>query len=220
MSVRRSLAIALLLALGASVAPVTRAHGRAPVQVDQRYEITATLDVAAGRLDAEMLLELTNRSPSVHATRGPLGRAAGARLPDARRSGHGRRPAGGDRVDDQHQPARPARSRSSRARPADVALSFRLDVGRAPDAFTARTSRENGVLSFGQWFPIVSTEHDVYGIGDPQITFTADAIRLDLTTTEALPRNAVACPGLLRAPARPARAGPARASGSVTSASW
>jgi hypothetical protein len=83
---------------------------------------------------------------------------------------------------------------------ARVVLSFGLDVGRAPDAFTARTSRENGVLSFGQWFPIVSTEHDVYGIGDPQVTFTADAIRLDLTTTAELPRDAVACPGLVQAP--------------------
>jgi hypothetical protein len=84
---------------------------------------------------------------------------------------------------------------------ARVELAFRLDVGRAPDAFTARTSRENGVLSLGHWFPIVSIEHDVHGIGDPQISFTADLIRLDLTTTSALPRDAVACPGLVAAPA-------------------
>ena len=56
------------------------------------------------------------------------------------------------------------------------------------------------MLSFGQWFPIVSTEHDVYGLGDPQISFTADAIRLELTTTSALGRDAVACPGLRDAP--------------------
>ena len=73
-------------------------------------------------------------------------------------------------------------------------------LARAPDAFTARTEPDNGVLSFGQWFPIVSTEHDVYGLGDPQISFTADAIRLDLTTTTPLPRDAVACPGLVHAP--------------------
>ena len=52
------------------------------------------------------------------------------------------------------------------------------------------------MLSFGQWFPILSTEHDVYGLGDPQVSFTADVIRLELTTTSALGRNAVACPGL------------------------
>ena len=61
----------------------------------------------------------------------------------------------------------------------------------------ARTSAENGVLSFGQWFPIVSTEHEVYGIGDPQISYTAESVRLELTTTTALPRDAVACPGLV-----------------------
>ena len=59
-------------------------------------------------------------------------------------------------------------------RTARVRIPFTLEVGRSPDAFTARTSAENGVLSFGQWFPIVSTEHDVYGLGDPQISFTAD----------------------------------------------
>ena len=37
-------------------------------------------------------------------------------------------------------------------------------------------------------------EHDVYGLGDPQISFTADVIRLQLTTTTALGRNATAAP--------------------------
>ena len=83
---------------------------------------------------------------------------------------------------------------------AAIGVAFRLDVARAPDAFTARLSRDNGVLSFGQWFPIAGPEHDVYGLGDPQITWTADAIRLDLTTTTPLPRDAVACPGLSAAP--------------------
>jgi hypothetical protein len=73
-------------------------------------------------------------------------------------------------------------------------------VERAPDAFTARLSRENGVLSFGQWFPIAGPEHDVYGMGDPQISWTANAIRLDLATTSALPHASVACPGLVAAP--------------------
>ena len=85
-------------------------------------------------------------------------------------------------------------------RTARLRIPFTLEVGRSPDAFTARTSAENGVLSFGQWFPIVSTEHDVYGLGDPQVSFTADVIRLELTTTSALGRNAVACPGLREAP--------------------
>ena len=37
-------------------------------------------------------------------------------------------------------------------------------------------------------------------MGDPQISFTADAIRLELETTTALARDAVACPGLVSAP--------------------
>ena len=53
MFARRSLAIALLLPLAAGLAPMSHVEARAPVQVDQRYEITATLDVAAGRLDAD-----------------------------------------------------------------------------------------------------------------------------------------------------------------------
>jgi len=199
MSVRRSLAVPLLLALGANLAPVVPAHGRAPVQVHQRYEITATLDVAAGRLDAELTLDLTNRAPSAmrHVDLSVVSRALGFLTL-------------GDPVTVDGEPVATEWTTGINLRvplgalepreTARVALSFRLEVGRAPDAFTARTSRENGVLSFGQWFPIVSTEHDVYGIGDPQISFTADAIRLDLTTTAELPRDALACPGLVRAP--------------------
>ena len=199
MSVRRSLAVALLLALVAGLAPVAPAHARAPVQVDQRYEITATLDVAAGRLDAELRLELTNRAPSAmrHVNLSVVPRALGfLTLGDAVTVDGEPVPTEWTTGINLRVPLEALQPRET----ARVGLSFRLDVGRAPDAFTARTSREAGVLSFGQWFPIVSTEHDVYGIGDPQISFTADAIRLDLTTTAELPRDAVACPGLGRAP--------------------
>jgi hypothetical protein len=200
MTVRRSLAVALLLALATSPAPVAPAYARAPVQVDQRYEVTATLDVAAGRLDAELRLDLTNRAPSAmrHVDLSVVPRALGFLTL-------------GDPVTVDGEPVATEWTTGINLRvplealqpreTARLAISFRLDVGRAPDAFTARTSRENGVLSFGQWFPIVSSEHDVYGIGDPQISFTADAIRLDLATTAELPRDAVACPGLVRAPA-------------------
>lgn len=199
MTVRRSLAVALLLAVGASLAPLAPAHGRPPARVDQRYEITATLDASAGRLDAELVLDLTNRSPSAmrHVDLSVVPRALGFLTM-------------GDTVTVDGVPVAAEWTTSINLRvplaplnpreTATLRLSFRLDVGRAPDAFTARTSRENGVLSFGNWFPIVSTEHDVHGIGDPQVSFTADAIRLDLTTTSALPRDAVACPGLVDAP--------------------
>ena len=202
MLARRSLAVALLLALAAGLAPMTPASVRArtPVQADQRYEITATLDVAAGRLDAELVLDLTNRAPSAmrHVDLSVVPRALGFLTMGDSVTVDGKPVAAewttGINLRVPLAPLEPRRS-------ARLGLAFRLDVGRAPDAFTARTSRENGVLSFGQWFPIVSSEHDVYGIGDPQISFTADAIRLDLTTTVALPRDAVACPGLLDAPA-------------------
>ena len=81
-----------------------------------------------------------------------------------------------------------------------IRVPFRLSVGSSGGAFTARTSRDRGVISFGEWFPILSRPHDSYGVGDPQVTRTADRIRLDLTTTTSQPRNAVACPGLRDAP--------------------
>lgn len=199
MSVRRSLAVAVLLALGASLAPMAGADGRVRVQVDQRYEITATLDVATGRLEADLALDLTNRSPSPmrHADLSVVPRALGFLTMGDSVTVDGE-PVATEWTTgiNLRVPLAPLESRES----ARVELTFQLDVGRAPDAFTARTSRENGVLSFGHWFPIVSTEHDVYGIGDPQVSFTADAIRLDLTTTAELPRNAIACPGLVAAP--------------------
>jgi hypothetical protein len=37
-------------------------------------------------------------------------------------------------------------------------------------------------------------------VGDPQVSYTAESIRLDLRTTTPLPRDAVACPGLVSAP--------------------
>lgn len=200
MPVRRSLAVAILLALGAGWAPPATVQGRAPVHVEQRYDIVATLDVASGRLDAELVLELTNRAPSAmpHVDLSVVPRALGFLTMGERVTVDGA-PVATEWTTgiNLRVPLAPLDPRET----ARIVVPFRLDVGRAPDAFTARTSRENGVLSFGHWFPIVSTEHDVYGIGDPQISFTADAITLDLTTTAELPRDAVACPGLVRAPA-------------------
>jgi hypothetical protein len=168
-------------------------------QIDQRYRITATLDVVAARLDATLELALTNRSAMSmdHVDLSVVPRALGYLVMD-------------DPVRVDGEPVETAWTTSINLRvPLDglaprhttrIEVPFVLEVGASPDAFSARTSRNAGVLSFGQWFPIVTTEHDVYGLGDPQISFTADAIRLDLTTTASLPRDAVACPGLLEAP--------------------
>jgi hypothetical protein len=197
----------LRYALAGALATMVALLGSAPVaavreeHVGQRYHITATLDVAAARLDAVAELTLTNRGtgPMEHVDLSLVPRALGWLVDDALAVTVGGEPAaaewttginlrvplGGLRVGDTTV----------------LRVPFALAVGRAPDAFSARTSADNGVLSFGQWYPIVSTEHDVYGLGDPQISFTAASVRLELTTTTPLPRNAVACAGLVEAPA-------------------
>jgi hypothetical protein len=194
----RVLALSALLALGAALSPSPADAASAP-RISQRYAISATLDVAAGRLDAVEELELTNRSVRTmdHLDLSVIPRALGYLTMDEPITVDGRE------VETEWTTSinlRVPLDGLERGETASVRLPFRLDVARSPDAFTARTSRDNGVLSFGQWFPIVSIEHEVYGLGDPQISFTAEAIRLELETTMALGRDAVACPGLLEAP--------------------
>lgn len=191
-------ALAFVVALLTASIPVQPAAAVTTTDVSQRYLIRATLDVATGRLDAVEELELTNRSHRTidHVNLSVVPRGLGYFSFD-------------DVVVDGELVATEwTTSINLRVPLADLApgastrieIGFNLDVARSPNAFTARTSRENGVLSFGQWFPILSTEHDIYGLGDPQISFSADAIRLELETTTALPRDSIACPGLESAP--------------------
>ena len=201
MPVRRSLVLAAIVALCATLAPghPERAAAATTRSLGQSYEITATLDVGSGRLDALEEITLTNRSTRTidHVNLSVVPRALGY-LEMA------------DTVTVDGRPVTGAWTTTINLRvPLDgldggesvvIGLSFALNVGTSPDAFSARLSNEAGVLSFGQWFPIVSTEHEVYGLGDPQISFTADAIRLELSTTTPLPRDAVACPGLVTVP--------------------
>ena len=191
------IATLILLALVSVLAPPARATG--PDDVTQRSTITATLDVAAARLDAVLDLEVTNRSgaPLEHVDLSVVPRALGFfTLGDpVEVDGHAVEPAWTTTIN-----LRVPLDGLSPGAVAAITVPFRLDVGLAPDAFRARTSAANGVFSFGQWYPIVSTEHEVYGVGDPQISYTAASIRLDLTTTAPLPRDAVACPGLVEAP--------------------
>jgi hypothetical protein len=198
MSARRSLALALVGAVVLTLAPSDPAAGATTSRLGQRYEIVATLDVAAGRLDAVLELTLTNESAFGidHVNLGVVSRALGfLTLTEAVT-------VDGVEATTEWTTGINLRVPVALAPGAEavIRVPFHLDVGRPPDAFTARLSRENGVLSFGQWFPIVGPEHDVYGLGDPQISYTADAIRLELTTTTDLPRDAVACPGLEAAP--------------------
>ena len=189
----------LVLAVTAVLAGPSPVAASMPELIEQRYEISATLDVASGRLDAIAEIELTNQS------RWPLERVYLAMVPRALGFLTMDEPVtvDGQAVDAEWVTSIALRVPLAGLEPTETArirFPFRLDVGLAPPAFTARTSRDNGVLSFGQWFPVLSTEHEVYGLGDSQVTFTAERIRLELSTTTALPRDAVACPGLVSAP--------------------
>lgn len=195
-----SLLVAACLVGGSLLAAPRPADAATTLQLRQRYAIVATLDVASGRVDATVEVTLTNRSaiPIDHVNLAAIPRAQGYLELD------GPVTVDGSPVEatwttsiNLRVPLDDLRPRES----ATIRIGFGLEVGASTDAFSARTSRVNGVLSLGQWFPILSPDHEVYGLGDSQITRTADEISLALTTTTALPRNAVACPGLVAAPA-------------------
>ena len=193
----------VVLALCLASAAMLRASPAAALTtttVTQEYEIVATLDVEAGRLDAVETLTLTNEASWAidHINLSVLSRALGYLSMEAPVTVDG-------------EPATTAWTTTTNLRvalgrrlapggTAVITVPFGLTLGTSPDAFSARLSSQNGVLSFGHWFPIVSREHDIYGVGDPQISFTAERIRLELTTTAPQPRDAVACPGLVSAP--------------------
>ncbi|MGH2418149.1 MAG: M1 family aminopeptidase [Candidatus Limnocylindria bacterium] len=192
--------LTLLLALVATaMAPAAELAASTTRSLFQRYVISATLDVAAGRLDAVETLTLTNASTRTidHVNLSVVPRALGY-LEMAETVSVDGEPVAGEWTTTIN--LRVPLGTLAAGDSVEIGLAFALNVGTSPDAFSARLSRQAGVLSFGQWFPIVSSEHEVYGLGDPQISFTADSIRLELTTTTALGRDAVACPGLVSAP--------------------
>jgi hypothetical protein len=196
----RPLVLAALVALGALAVPdEQRVAAATTTSLSQRYEIAATLDLVAGRLDAVEQLEITNRSSRSieHLNLSVVPRALGYLEMGDTVTVDGRT------VDVEWTTGINLRvpiDDLAAGDSAEIGLSFALNIGPSPDAFSARLSSENGVISFGQWFPIVSVEHEVYGLGDPQISFNAEVIRLELETTIALGRDAVACPGLVTAP--------------------
>ncbi len=169
--------------------------------VTQSYGIEATLEVASGRLDVVETLRVTNRAglPISYLNISVLPRAFGFYEPT------GRLTVDGERVATRWTTGTNLRvSLGRRLAPgeqATIRMPFRLTVGSAGGAFTARLSRDRGVISFGQWLPMVSPVLDSYGVGDPRVTTSAERITMDLTTTTRLPRDAVACAGLARAPA-------------------
>lgn len=201
---RRILALALTLAVAAALAPPAARPALGLItttDVTQRYAISATLDVAAGRLDASQVLTLTNRAahPIDHVNLSVIPRALGYLEFGGEVTVDGAQAATSWTTTTNLRVLLPEPLAPDGTN--EISLAFALNVGTSRDAFSARTSRENGVISFGEWFPILSRPHDSYGLGDPQVSYTAEVIRLDLTTTSPLGRDAVACPGLVTAPA-------------------
>ncbi|MGH2428222.1 MAG: M1 family aminopeptidase [Candidatus Limnocylindria bacterium] len=200
MALRHALVLPLVLAMGTPMLAPTTAEAATTTRVTQSYEIEATLDVAAGRLDAVQILTLTNDAPFDidHVNLSVIPRALGYLTMDEAVTvdGEATETSWTTSINLRVPLPEPLEPRET----AEIQVPFQLTVGTSTDAFTARLSRENGVISFGQWFPILSREHEVYGIGDPQISYNAESIRLELTTTSALGRDAVACPGLVSAP--------------------
>ena len=187
--------------------------------LEQRYEITATLDVAAGRLDADLTLNLTNRAARSleHVDLSAVPRALGFF------SLRGDVSVDGDPVTADWTTSinlRVPLGELERGESVTLLIPFSLTVTRATDAFTARTSAENGVLSFGQWFPIVSVEHDAHGIGDPQVSFNAATSGSSCRRPRRCRVTPWRAPGSWQHRRRPASAGRARRSTSVISASW
>jgi hypothetical protein len=199
-----AIALAFLLPVVGPVAgPGVALTQRAPAtttNLQQSYGLTATLDVAAGRLRTVERVTLTNRAGHEidHVNLSVLPRAFGYF------AFTGPVTVDGETVATSWTTGTNLRVKLGRwlglGETATIRVPFRLVIGSSGGAFTARLSRDRGVISFGEWFPILSRKHDSYGVGDPQVTRTAEQIRLDLTTTTALSRNAVACPGLRSAP--------------------
>ena len=181
-----------------SVAPAATAA--TTTNLEQRYGITATLNVASGGMRAVERITLTNRSAHSinYVNVSVLPRAFGYF------SFNGPITIGDQTVSRSWTTNTNLRVGLGRwlapGETTTIRIPFKLAVGSSGGAFTARLSRDRGVISFGEWFPILSREHDSYAVGDPQVTRTAEQIRFELTTTTTLPRHAVACPGLRSAP--------------------
>jgi len=196
--------LAMLVAFAVTVhaAPAVAAPTKpaTTMNLGQSYRLTASLDVPAGRIRVIEQVTLTNRAahPIDHVNLSVLPRAFGyfAFTGQVRVGGEPAATRWTTRTN-----LRVALGRwLDRGETISIRVPFRLTIGSSGGAFTARTSRDRGVISFGEWFPILSRPHDSYGVGDPQVTNTADRIQLDLTTTTRLPRHTVACPGMTHAP--------------------
>ena len=132
----RALALSLLLLLPAVLLAPPAAAGRTSTNLAQRYDIVATLDVAAARLDAVQTLTVTNRSPATldHLNLSVVPRALGyLSMPEPVT-------IDGAEADTEWTTGINLRVSIPRLRPREamtLRIPFTLEIGRSPDAFTA-----------------------------------------------------------------------------------
>lgn len=169
-------------------------------RLTQRYHLKAQFDTATGEMRVEQSITLTNRAPH------PIDAVDLSIIPRALNSFSLPSVVRVDGVPASQTWTTTTNLRVHLRRDLAPGQTTRLSMTyfiiphRQDGAFSARLAHEAGVTSFGEWFPIVSKPHDSYGVGDPQVSFKAAVIQLDLTTSSRLPRDAVACPGRIRAP--------------------
>lgn len=181
---------------------VTRADGggtdglppTTPNAASQRYTFRSSLDFDAGLLATDQTLEWTNRGATAVGLidLSVLPRAIGIFTLES--------------VSVDGKPTVPSWTTTTNMRlnfpvpvqPAAtvrIDISFTLAVGGPRSGLRDRIARKNGAINFGNWFPIWSREHDAYGIGDPQVSYNAESMRLELNATRDLGADAVASSG-------------------------
>ncbi len=183
-----------LAALGP--APVAAAASSTVLDaVGQSYTLTARLDVDHGRVTVAERLTVRNgsRVPIDALDLSVLSRALGAYHADGPVTVGGRRATvrwtTGTNLRVSLRPA------LAPGRTTTVTIPFHLVLGEGDGSFGARMGRTDGVLNLGDWFPILSTVHDAHGVGDPQVTWAADRIRMELTLPEDVDPDQVATSG-------------------------
>ena len=197
-----SLVVALTVAVGSAAipAPAAGAETVTTTKLKQRYLMVAEYDTASGELRVAQTITLTNRaSHAINAVNlSVIPRALnGFSLPSVVKVDGV--PATQTWTTTTNLRVNLGRN-LSRGQTTKLTMTYRIFPRSQAGAFSARLARDAGVTSFGEWFPIVSREHDSYGVGDPQVSFKAESVELRLTTSTALPRHAVACAGRKEAP--------------------
>lgn len=163
----------------------------------QSYTLTATVDFDAATVDVAERVTITNRSSRAVTDLdfSVLPRAIGAYTPSGTVLVGGRAvrttwTTGTNLHVSLRTPLKPKGSTT-------ITIPFRLTLSEGSGNFGTRVGKTGGIINLGEWFPVLSRPHDAYGIGDPQVTWSADRIVLDLTVLQPTGRHAVAASGTL-----------------------